>query len=196
MTTTNPKVDAYFETNTDWQQEKLQLRKLLLSCGLTEELKWAKPCYTFQGNNVVIIVGFKATCALLFSKGGLLEDPHGILVQPTKNTRAARQIRFTNAREILKKKAILREYILGAIELEKSGKKVDFKKDATLPIPDELEEAFVATPKLKTAFFALTPGRQRAYLYHFSSAKQAATRTSRIKKCMPKITAGKGFNER
>ena len=172
-----------------------KLRRISLGCELTEELKWGKPCYTFQNSNIVLIHGFKEYCALLFFKGALLKDAKGILVQQTKNVQAARQIRFTNVREIDKIEPILKAYIKEAIEVEKAGLKVDYKKTADFAIPEEFQNKLDEIPALKTAFDALTPGRQRGYILYFSAPKQSKTRESRIEKCMQQILDGKGLND-
>jgi uncharacterized protein YdeI (YjbR/CyaY-like superfamily) len=190
----NPKVDAFLERATKWREEMEALRKIALGCGLTEELKWGKPCYTFEDSNVVIIQGFKESCALLFCKGALLSDPEGILEKPGESTQAARRIRFTDVREVAKLKPTLKARIQEAIEVEKAGLEVDFKKSPE-PIPHELEGKFNEVPTLKKAFEALTPGRQRAYILHFSSAKQSTTRKSRVEKCVRQILDGKGLND-
>ena len=171
------------------------MRTIVLDCGLTEELKWGVPCYTFQKSNIVLIHVFKEYCALLFFKGALLNDANGILIQQTKNVQAARQIRFTNVREIVKMKAILKAYIYEAIEVEKAGLKVNLKKTAEFSIPEEFQKKLDKNAALKTAFNALTPGRQRAYLLHFSAPKQSKTRESRVEKCMQQILNGKGLND-
>jgi uncharacterized protein YdeI (YjbR/CyaY-like superfamily) len=195
MTGMNPKVDFYF-SKARWQKELEQLRKIVLDCGLTEELKWGCPCYLFQKNNIVLIHVFKEYSALLFFKGALLNDANGILVQQTQHVQAARQIRFTNVKEIVKLKTILKAYIYEAIEVERAGLKVKLKKTSEYKIPEEFQKKLNKTPALKTAFYALTPGRQRAYLLHFSAPKQSKTRESRIEKCMPQILNGKGLNDR
>jgi uncharacterized protein YdeI (YjbR/CyaY-like superfamily) len=171
-----------------------QLRAILLGCQLTEELKWNKPCYAFRQSNIIVIQGFKAYCALLFFNGVLLKDPHGILVKTGENTRVGRQIRFANVREIARMKAILKTCVHQAIDVEKAGLKVDLAKDPE-PIPEELQKRMNGRPALKAAFAALTPGRQRAYIFYFSGAKQTATRESRIEKCLAQILKGKGLNE-
>jgi uncharacterized protein YdeI (YjbR/CyaY-like superfamily) len=191
----NPKVDFYFAKAKKWQEELEQLRTILLACRLTEELKWGVPCYTFQKSNVVLIHTFKEYCALLFVKGALLHDAKGILIQQTKNVQAARQIRFTNVREIVKLKPVLKAYIHEAIEVEKAGLKVDLKKTAQFAIPEEFQNKLDENPALKTAFKALTPGRQRAYLLYFSAPKQSNTRQSRVEKCTRQILNGKGLND-
>ena len=190
----NPKVDFYF-IKGNWQKELEQLRSVVLDCGLTEELKWGVPCYKLQEANIVLIHAFKEYCALLFFKGVLLKDTHGILVQQTKNVQAARQVRFTNVKEIVRQKATLKAYIYQAIEVERAGLKVTLKKTAAFEMPVEFKNKLDKQPKLKTAFNALTPGRQRAYLLHFAAPKQAKTRESRIEKAMPQILAGKGLQD-
>jgi uncharacterized protein YdeI (YjbR/CyaY-like superfamily) len=192
---TNPKVDFYFNKAKKWQQELEQLRMIVLDCGLAEELKWGCPCYTFQNSNIVLIHDFKEYCALLFFKGALLNDTHGILIQQTENVQAARQIRFTNVLEIMEMKSILKTHIFEAIEVEKAGLKVDLKKTEEFAIAKEFQYKLDHIPALKTAFEALTPGRQRAYLLHFSAPKQSKTRESRIEKYMPQILGGKGIND-
>jgi uncharacterized protein YdeI (YjbR/CyaY-like superfamily) len=171
------------------------LRKIVLEFQLTEELKWGKPCYTFQQSNIVLIHGFKEYCALLFFKGALLKDPRRILIQQTENVQAARQIRFTNVREIVELEPILKAYIAQAIEVEKAGLKVDFKKTSEFSIPAELQKKLDEVPALRTAFNSLTPGRQRGYILYFSAPKQSQTRESRIEKCMPQILKGRGLND-
>ncbi|HSD37693.1 MAG TPA: DUF1801 domain-containing protein [Rhodocyclaceae bacterium] len=195
MSATNPDVDAYISKASTWQEEVKKLRAIALDCQLTEELKWGTPCYTFQDSNIVLIHVFKEYCALLFFKGALLKDAEGILVQQTKNTQAARQLRFTSAQEIAGMKAVVKAYIKEAIEVEKAGLKVDFKETAEFEMPEEFRATLDEMPALKTAFEALTPGRQRAYLLHFAAAKQAKTRISRIEKCTPQILDGKGLND-
>jgi uncharacterized protein YdeI (YjbR/CyaY-like superfamily) len=191
----NPKVDFYFSKAKTWQEELEQLRKIVLDCGLTEELKWGCPCYMHGKSNVVLIHVFKEYCALLFFKGSLLNDPNGILIQQTENVQVARQVRFTHVREILKKKAILKAYIYEAIELEKSGSKAPFKKTTEFKISDEFQSKLNKMPALQTAFKALTPGRQRAYLLYFSQAKQSKTRESRVEKYTQQILKGKGLDD-
>jgi len=195
MNKMNPKVDTYLRKAEEWREEFEKLRMVCLNSGLTEELKWGKPCYTYQKNNVVLIHGFKEYCALLFMKGALLKDPNGILVQQTENVQAARQIRFTNAREIVEMEAILKTYIKGAIEVEKAGLEVDYKKTSEFGVPEEFQKRLNESPALKTAFDALTPGRQRGYLLYFSAAKQSKTREARIEKCVQQILKGKGLND-
>src|SRR4030095_11175495 len=192
---TNPKVDFYFNRAKQWHEEFEKLRMIVLDCGLTEELKWGVPCYTFQKRNIVLVHGFKEYCALLFFKGALLKDPNGILVQQTKNVQAARQIRFTNVRDIVKLKTILKAYVKEAIDLEKAGLKVNFKKTTEFTMPEEFRNKLAKIPALKTAFHALTPGRQRAYLLYSSGPKQSKTRASRVEKCMHQILNGKGLDD-
>jgi uncharacterized protein YdeI (YjbR/CyaY-like superfamily) len=191
----NPKVDVYLSKAKKWQKELEKLRMIILDCQLTEELKWGKPCYSFQKSNIVIIQGFKEFCALLFCKGALLNDANGILEKPGENTQAARRIPFTNVREIVEMEPILKAYIYEAIEAEKAGLKVNFKKNPE-PIPEELQNKLDEIPALKTAFDALTPGRQRAYILYFSAPKQSKTRESRVERCMQQILNGKGLNDR
>ena len=191
----NPKVDFYFSNAQKWQEEFEKLRLIVLDCGLTEELKWGCPCYTFQKSNIVLIHGFKEYCALLFFKGALLHDPNGILIQQTKNVQAGRQIRFTAIREIIEKEDILKTYVHEAIELEKAGLEVEFKKPAEFKMAEEFQNILDEMPELETAFYALTPGRQRAYLLHFSEPKQSKTRESRVKKYVQQILNGKGLND-
>ena len=195
MNRMNPKVDFYFSKAKKWHEELEKLRIILLDCGLTEELKWGVPCYTFQKSNLVLIHVFKEYCALLFFKGALLNDANGILIQQTKNVQAARQIRFTNVREIVKLKPILKAYIYEAIEVEKAGLKVPFKKTKEFSMPEEFQNKLNENPALKRAFNALTPGRQRGYLLYFSAPKQSKTRESRVEKCMQQILKGKGLND-
>ena len=195
MNSMNPKVDWFFTKATEWQEEFEKLRNIGLDCGLTEELKWGCPCYTFEKRNIVLIHGFKEYCALLFFKGALLKDPKGILIQQTENVQAARQIRFTNVREIVKMKPILKTYIHEAIEVERVGVRVKFKKTADFKVPEEFQNKLDEIPALKTAFKALTPGRQRAYILYFSAPKQSKTRKSRVEKCMRQIFNGKGLND-
>jgi uncharacterized protein YdeI (YjbR/CyaY-like superfamily) len=193
MSKLNPKVDAYLRRAKKWREEMAELRRIVLDCPLTEELKWRAPCYTFQNSNVVLIGAFKEYCVLSFVKGALLKDAKRILVKPGENTQAVRVIRFTEVREITKIEPTLKAYLHEAIEVEKAGLKVKLKKITERKIPEELQDKFAENPALKTAFRALTPGRQRAYLLHFSAAKQSKTRTSRIEKCMPRILKGKGL---
>ena len=191
----NPKVDWYFTQAKQWKKEYEKLRKILLGCGLTEELRWGKPCYTFQKANIVLIHGFKEYCALLFFKGALLKDANGILIQQTQNVQAGRQIRFTNLREIVEMEPILKAYVYEAIEVQKAGLKVTLKKVSEFKIPEEFQNKLYEIPALKTAFDALTPGRQRGYLLYFSAAKQSKTRQSRVEKYMQQILNGKGLND-
>jgi uncharacterized protein YdeI (YjbR/CyaY-like superfamily) len=191
----NPKVDFYFSKAKKWQEELEQLRMIVLDCGLTEELKWGVPCYTFHKSNIVLIHVFKEYCALLFFKGTLLSDPNGILIQQTENVQAARQIRFVNVQEIVDMKPILKAYIYEAIEVEKAGLKVNFKKTTEFTITEEFQKKLDEIPALKTAFDALTPGRQRGYMLHFSTPKQSKTRQTRVEKCMKQILDGKGLND-
>ncbi|HYG74379.1 MAG TPA: YdeI/OmpD-associated family protein [Planctomycetota bacterium] len=191
----SPKVDAFIRKNKRWQAELQKLRTILLDSPLTEEIKWRTPCYTFQGKNVVILGAFKESCVISFLKGALLKDPHGILVKAGENTQSARVIRFTNVQQIAAIEPVLKAYILEAIEAEKAGLKVAFKKPAEFAIPEEFQKKLKESPEVKTAFAALTPGRQRAYLMHFSAAKQSQTREARIKKCIPKILKGKGLDD-
>lgn len=191
----NRKVDGFFKKAKKWQEEFETLRNIVLDCELTEDIKWMHPCYMFENKNIVLIHGFKEYCALLFHKGALLQDPHGILIQQTVNVQAARQIRFTNVQEIVEMETILKAYIYEAIEVEKAGLEVNYKKSTEFIIPEELQTKFDEIPALKTAFEALTPGRQRAYILYFSQAKQSKTRESRVEKCMQKILNGKGLND-
>ena len=191
----NPKVDAFLRKAKKWQQEFKKLRTVILDCQLTEELKWGTPCYTFQNRNIVLIHGFKEYCALLFFKGVLLRDARRILIQQTENVQAARQIRFTNVREIAEMEPVLKAYIHEAMDVEKAGLKVNLKKTSEFKVPEEFQNKLDEIPALKTAFDALTPGRQRAYILHFSQPKQSKTRESRIEKCMQQILNGKGIND-
>ena len=191
----NSKIDPYFNKLKKWKEEFALLREIVLECGLTEDFKWMHPCYTLDHRNIVLIHGFKDYCALLFHKGALLKDPHGILIQQTENVQAARQIRFTNAREIDEMQLILKAYIDEAIEVEKAGLRVDVKKHTEYVIPEELQNKFAEIPELKTAFEALTPGRQRGYILYFSGAKQSKTRESRVEKYIPHILDGKGLDD-
>lgn len=195
MNSMNPKVDFFFNKVEKWQEEYEKLRMIVLDCGLTEELKWGCPCYTFQKSNIVLIHGFKDYCALLFHKGAILSDSHGILIQQTENVQAARQIRFTGIREITELEPILKACIYEAIEVEKAGLKVELKKPAEFKISEEFQTKLDEIPALKTAFEALTPGRQRAYFLHFSAPKQSKTRESRIENCIPKILNRKGLDD-
>ncbi len=191
----NPKVDWFFEKAEQWKEAYKILRTILLQCGLQEELKWGCPCYTFQKRNVVLIHGFKEYCALLFHKGTLLNDTEGILIQQTENVQAARQIRFTNAAEIVEMTPILKAYVYEAIEVERAGLTVPLKKTREFPMPEEFQKELDNNAVLKEAFEGLTPGRQRGYLLYFSAPKQAKTRTSRVEKWMPSILNGKGLND-
>ena len=195
MNRMNPKVDGFLKRSKKWQEEFGKLRKIALDCQLTEELKWGQPCYTSQKKNIVLIHGFKEYCALLFFKGALLKDADSILIQQTENVQAARQIRFTHVREIVQMEPILKAYMREAIEVEKAGLKVDFKKTAEFTVPEEFQKRLDADAALRTAFAALTPGRQRGYILHFSAAKQSKTRESRIEKCVQRILDGKGLDD-
>jgi uncharacterized protein YdeI (YjbR/CyaY-like superfamily) len=195
MNKTNPKVDGFFRKAKQWQEELSQLRRIVLDCQLNEELKWGVPCYTLDKSNIVLIHLFKEYCALLFFKGALLKDANGILIQQTENVQAARQIRFTNVQQIVEMGPILKAYINEAIEVEKAGLKVSYKKTTEFIIPEEFQNKLDEIPALKTAFDALTPGRQRAYILHFSAPKQSKTRESRVEKCMQQILNGKGLND-
>lgn len=189
----NPDVEFYFTKEEKWQREIVQLRSLVLDCGLTEELKWGCPCYTFQQSNIVLIHVFKNYCALLFFKGALLQDADSLLIQQTKNVQAARQLRFTNVAEIEERAALVKAYIYEAIEVEKAGLRVTMK--ITGEIAEEFQKRLNNNAVLQSAFLALTPGRQRAYHLYFSAPKQAKTRSSRVEKCIPQILAGKGLND-
>lgn len=191
----NPRVDVFLSKTEQWQEELETLRTFLLDTELTEELKWGKPCYAYQGRNVVLMHGFKDYCALLFFKGALLKDIHGVLIKQTENVQAGRQIRFTNVREIVEWKDVLKTYIREAIEVEKAGLEVTFKKTTEFGIPEEFQTKLNENLALKSAFAALTPGRQRAYLLYFSGAKQPKTRASRVEKCMQQIVNGKGIDD-
>ena len=191
----NPNVDFFFNKAGRWQKEVNKLRRIVLGCQLTEDLKWGCPCYTLEEGNIVLIHKFKEYCALLFFKGALLKDPGGILILQTKNVQAARQIRFTNLREIVERATAVKAYIHEAIEVEKAGQKVKLKKTSEFSMPDEFEGELNKLPALKTAFYALTPGRQRAYLLFFSTPKQSRTREARIEKCKRKILNGKGLTD-
>ncbi len=191
----NPKVDFYFKKASKWRKEYELLRTVILDCGLTEELKWGVPCYTFQDNNVVLIHGFKEYCALLFHKGALMKDENKLLIQQTENVQAARQIRFKNTEDLIEKLPFLKTYIFEAIDVEKAGLKVDFKKTVEFNMPEEFQQKLEKNENLKTAFMSLTPGRQRAYLLYFSQAKQLKTRELRIEKNLGKILDGKGLDD-
>jgi uncharacterized protein YdeI (YjbR/CyaY-like superfamily) len=191
----NPNVNWFFNKHSKWQDEYSELRKLVLECELTEELKWGCPCYTLNKNNIVLIHGFKDYCALLFMQGALLKDEKGILIQQTENVQAARQIRFTSINEIIELETALKAYIYEAIAIGKSGLKVELKKTTEFKIPEEFQAVLDDMPELKTAFYNLTPGRQRGYLLHFSSSKQAKTREARIEKSVPQILNGRGLED-
>jgi uncharacterized protein YdeI (YjbR/CyaY-like superfamily) len=191
----NPKVDIYLSKAKKWHEEVEKLRMIILDCQLTEELKWGVPCYTFQKSNIVLIHVFKEYCALLFFKGALLNDANGILIQQTENVQAARQIRFINVREIVEMETVLKAYIYEAIEVERAGLKVNFKKTTEFIIPEEFQKKLDEITALKTAFDGLTPGRQRAYIFYFSQPKQSKTRESRVEKCTQQILNGKGLND-
>ena len=195
MSKMNPDVDWFFSKSKKWQEEVQKLRTIILDCPLTEELKWGCPCYTFKKSNIVLIHVFKEYCALLFFKGALLKDADGILIQQTENVQAGRQIRFTNVREITQMEPLLKDYIHEAIDVEKAGLKVKLKKTSEFKIPEEFQKKLDAMPALKTAFDALTPGRQRGYLFYFSKAKQSKTRMSRVEKWLPQILKGKGLDD-
>jgi uncharacterized protein YdeI (YjbR/CyaY-like superfamily) len=190
-----PEVDNYFNSDEDWQDEMKRLRTLVLDCGLAEEWKWNQPCYTYQGKNILIISGFKAYCALNFFKGALLKDPEHLLVKAGPNQQSARQIRFSDVNQIDKLETSLKSYIADAIEVEKSGLKINSKKVSDYAFPEELKNKFNEKPEFKRAFESLTPGRQRAYLLYFSGAKQSKTRSSRVMKYIPRILEGKGIND-
>ncbi len=192
----NPKVDWYFVKHEPWEKALRALRAIALDCELVEELKWGCPCYTRDGTNIVLIHVFKAYCAMLFFKGALLKDARGILVQQTKNVQVARQLRFTEATEVVKLKQTVKAYILEAVAVEKSGVQVKLKETADFDMPEEFERELKRQPALRKAFHALTPGRQRGYLLHFSAAKQSKTRAARVAKCVEPILAGKGLDDR
>jgi uncharacterized protein YdeI (YjbR/CyaY-like superfamily) len=191
----NPKVDAYLKRAKKWQKEFMKLRTIVLDSPLNEELKWGKPCYTFQESNIVILQGFKEFCTLLFAKGALLKDPKGLLEKPGASTQVARRIPFTSVREIIKMESVLKAYIKEAIEVEKAGLKVTLKKTPEFKMPKEFKNKLDQSPALKKAFAALTPGRQRGYLLHFSSPKQSRTREARVEKYLQQILSGKGLND-
>ena len=191
----NPKVDWFFDKATQWQKEFEKLRSIILDCGLHEELKWGQPCYTYENRNIVLIHGFKEYCALLFFKGALMGDANGILIQQTENVQSARQIRFTNVKEIAKLEKALKAYIYEAIEVEKAGLKVAYKKTADYKMPEEFQKKLNKSATLKKAFEALTPGRQKAYIFYFSQAKQAKTREARVEKYLKQILLGKGLED-
>jgi uncharacterized protein YdeI (YjbR/CyaY-like superfamily) len=192
---TNPKVDWFFDKATKWQKEYEKMRMIILDCGLNEELKWGCPCYTFENRNIVLIHGFKEYCAILFFKGALLNDSDGILIQQTANVQSARQARFTGVQEVVKKERTLKSYIYEAIEVERAGLQVKYKKTKDLKIPEEFQSKLDKMPALKTAFAALTPGRQRAYIFHFSQPKQSKTRAARVEKYLKQILNGKGLDD-
>ncbi|RYY76236.1 MAG: hypothetical protein EOO52_01585 [Gammaproteobacteria bacterium] len=195
MANTNPKVDAFLNSAKKWREEFETLRAIILECDLTEDLKWGQPCYTLGKSNIVLIHGFKEYCALLFFKGALLPDTKSVLVQQTENVQAARQLRFTELNDMVKLKSTIKTYVKEAIKVEQSGATVEFKKTSEFAIPEEFQAQLAKSSKLKKAFEALTPGRQRAYLLHFASPKQSKTRESRIEKAMPQIFEGKGLND-
>lgn len=188
-------VDAALDQQQRWQAELKELRRIILGCGLDEQLKWGWPCYSTGGKNVVLIHAFKDYCAVLFFKGALIDDPNGVLIQQTGNVQAGRQMRFVGLKDIEAAEALLKHYVARAVEVEKSGATVTYKQTSEFPVPEELQAALDANPTLKAAFFALTPGRQRAYILHFSAPKQAKTRVSRVEKCAPQILQGKGLND-
>ena len=190
---TNPNVDAFITNAKNWQQELTKLRAILLDSELTEDFKWSQPCYTLQNKNVIVLGPMKDSCAFAFFKGALLKDPHGVLTQPGKHSQSTRWIKFTSVREIVEMKSILRAYIREAIQIEKSGLKVKLKQTSDLKIPEELQLMLDEFSDFKKAFGALTPGRQRAYIYHFSAPKQSKTREARVQKLMPRILRGKGL---
>ena len=195
MNTTNSKIDFFFSKAKQWRNEFEKLRAIVLDCGLTEELRWGKPCYTFQNSNIVLIHGFKEYCALLFMKGALLKDPKRILIQQTENVQAGRQIRFTNIRQTVELEPVLKAYIKEAIEVEKAGLEVNYKKTSEFKVPEEFQNKLDKIPALKKAFAALTPGRQKGYLLYFSGAKQSKTREARVEKCRQQILNGKGLDD-
>ncbi|MNU27494.1 hypothetical protein D3C71_158880 [compost metagenome] len=191
----NPKVDFFFDKATKWYDEQRLLRSIVLDCQLKEELKWGVPCYTYQDKNIILIHSFKEYCAVLFVKGALLKDPKGILIQQTENVQSARQVRFTSVADIEAVQQTLKQYIFEAVEVEESGAKVALKKTNDYAVPEEFQEQLDANAALKEAFAALTPGRQRAYLFYFGQAKQSKTRVSRVEKCIPQIMEGKGLDD-
>jgi uncharacterized protein YdeI (YjbR/CyaY-like superfamily) len=195
MTRTNPKVDGFIRRAKTWQKEMEELRRIILGCQLCEELKWGKPCYTFEQNNIVVIQPFKEYLAIMFFKGALLKDRRGILTKPGQNTQAGRQIRFANLAEIVEMASLVKAYLQEAIEVDKAGLKVNLKTTSDYAVPDEFQTKLDTIPALKTAFDSLTPGRQRAYILHFSGAKQSKTREARVEKCMPRILKGKGLDD-
>jgi len=191
----NPKVDIFLSKAEKWREETETLRKMLLGFPLTEELKWGKPCYSFQESNIVIIIGLKETCALMFCKGALLKDANGLLTKPGANTQAGRWLKFTSLQEITKQKSFIKAYVQEAIDAEKAGLKITFKKVTEFTVPEELQKKLDTLPTFKKAFSSLTPGRQRGYLLYFSGAKQSKTREARVEKCLPQILEGKGLND-
>lgn len=192
----NAQAEQFFKNSRKWNEEYNLLRKIILeNKSLEEDYKWMHPCYTFEGKNVVLIHGFKAYCALLFHKGALLKDPKSILIQQTENVQSARQIRFTNAEQIVKLKSVIKDYLKQAVEIEKSGKKIELKKVADYPIPEEFQQALNDDKELNKAFYALTPGRQKGYLFYFNQAKQSQTRQTRIEKYYQKILDRKGIDD-
>lgn len=195
MSEPNPALHGYFSKPGLWHEEANALRAILLASGLTEERKWGQPCYTFEGSNVAIIGKFKSGIVVTFFKGALLEDPKKILVAPGENTQSARLVRFTSVKEIPKLAPVLKAYIREAIAVEKAGLKVEFKKPEEMPVPQEFQRKLEELPTLRRAFEALTPGRRKAYLLHFSGAKQSKTRESRVEKCIPRILEGKGLDD-
>jgi uncharacterized protein YdeI (YjbR/CyaY-like superfamily) len=191
----NPAIDTYIEELTQWREEMKYMRKIVLECDLLEEQKWGQPCYCLGNKNILLIHGFKDYCALLFMKGSLLSDTHNLLIQQTENVQAGRQIRFNSLHEIIELEPILKAYIFEAIEVEKAGVKVPMKKHEDFIVPEELTAKFAELPELKDAFYALTQGRQRAYILHFSGSKNATTRIARIDKYIPRIMKGKGITD-
>jgi uncharacterized protein YdeI (YjbR/CyaY-like superfamily) len=191
----NPKVDAFLKRQDHWRAELTKLREILLGTGLTEDLKWGQPCYALDGKNVALIHAFKEYCAILFHKGALLKDPKGVLIQQTKNVQAARQIRFTSVQDVTKLEKTVKAYMREAIEIERAGLKVQLKKTEDFEMPEELASKLAKNAKLKAAFAALTPGRQRAYIYHVSQAKQSKTRADRVEKNIPRILDGLGLDD-
>jgi uncharacterized protein YdeI (YjbR/CyaY-like superfamily) len=191
----NPQVDAFLKRQETWRAEFEKLREIILATGLTEDLKWGQPCYSLEGKNVVLIHGFKEYCAILFHKGALLPDPKGVLIQQTKNVQSARQIRFTSVKEVTKLAKIIKDYVRAAIEVERAGLKVQFKKTEEIELPEEFESELAKNTKLKAAFKALTPGRQRGYIFHFSQPKLSATRAARVAKHVPRILEGLGLDD-
>jgi uncharacterized protein YdeI (YjbR/CyaY-like superfamily) len=191
----NPAIDAYIEELTQWREEMIYMRKIVLECNLIEEQKWGQPCYCLGNKNILLIHGFKDYCALLFMKGSLLSDTHKLLIQQTENVQAGRQIRFNSLEEIIELEPVLKAYIFEAIEVEKAGVKVPMKKHEDFIVPEELTAKFTELPELKDAFYALTPGRQRAYILHFSGSKKSETRIARIDKYIPRIMNGKGITD-